>query len=68
MLGNSLAAATIYLWAADRAAIGLNIWRISPLHATGWNLWGLPVEEAGFLRVRTLLVLQGLLNDGRSSS
>ena len=61
VLANSLAAATIYLWVADRAAIGLNIWRISPLYATGWNLWGLPVEEAVFFLVTNLLVLQGLL-------
>lgn len=61
VLGTSLAAATVYLWAEDRAAIGLKIWSVSPLHATGWNLWGLPVEEAMFFLVTNLLVLQGLL-------
>ena len=61
VLVGSLAAATVYLWAADRAAIGLQIWSVSPLHATGWKLLGLPVEEAVFFLVTNLLVLQGLL-------
>ena len=61
VLGTSLAAATIYLWMVDRAAIGLKIWSVAPLHATGWNLLGLPVEEAVFFLVTNLLVLQGLL-------
>ena len=61
VLGTSLAAATFYLWAADRVAIGLQIWSVSPLYATGWNLLGLPVEEAVFFLVTNLLVLQGLL-------
>ena len=61
VLGTSLAAATAYLWAADRAAIGLKIWSVSPLHAIGWNLLGLPVEEAVFFLVTNLLVIQGLL-------
>ncbi len=61
MLGASLLAATIYLWAVDRAAIGLKIWSISPLHVTGWELFGLPVEEAVFFLVTNLLVLQGLM-------
>lgn len=61
VLGTSLAAATVYLWGADRAAIGLKIWSVSPRHTTGWNLLGLPVEEAVFFLVTNLLVLQGLL-------
>ncbi len=61
VLGISLAVATFYLWAADRVAIGLQIWSVSPLHATGWHLLGLPVEEALFFLVTNLLVLQGLL-------
>ena len=61
VLVTSLAAATVYLWAADRAAIGLRIWSVSPLHATGWKVLGLPVEEAVFFLVTNLLVLEGLL-------
>ena len=56
----SLTLATVYLWAADRAAIAARIWSISPLHSTGWNVLGLPVEEAVFFLVTNLLVLQGL--------
>ena len=61
VLAASLTLATIYLWAADRAAIGARIWTISPQHSTGWNPLGLPVEEALFFLVTNLLVIQGLL-------
>ena len=61
VLGTSLAAATIYLWAVDRAAIELKTWSVSPLHVTGWELLGLPVEKTVFFVVTNLLVLQGLL-------
>ncbi len=56
----SLTLATVYLWAADRAAIAAQIWSVSPLHSTGWKPLGLPVEEAVFFLVTNLLVLEGL--------
>ena len=57
----ALAFATVYLWVADRVAIGAGIWTISPLHSTGWTLLGLPVEEALFFAVTNLLIVQTLL-------
>lgn len=60
VLGASLTLATVYLWAADRAAIAAGIWIVSPLHSTGWKPRGLPVEEAVFFLVTNLLVLQGM--------
>jgi lycopene beta-cyclase len=52
---------TLYLWAADRFAIGDGIWSISPTHTTGLHLLGLPMEEALFFLVTNLLVVQGVL-------
>ncbi len=52
---------TAYLWVADRIAIGLDIWYISPRYSTGLMLFGLPVEEAVFFLVTNLLVVQGLI-------
>lgn len=57
----TLVSATVYLWIADRIAIGAGIWRVSPLHSTGWTLLGLPVEEALFFAVTNLLIVQTLL-------
>ena len=51
---------TLYLWVADRIAIGLGIWDITDATRTGWELVGLPVEEALFFLVTNLLVAQGL--------
>ena len=56
-----LGLATVYLWAADRVAIGAGIWSVSPLFSTGWTLLGLPVEEALFFAVTNLLIVQTLL-------
>ena len=62
--GRLLAAAvlppTLYLWVADRVAIGLGIWDITAATRTGWEVVGLPVEEALFFFVTALLVAQGL--------
>jgi lycopene beta-cyclase len=58
---STLVSATVYLWVVDRIAIEWKIWSISPLYSTGWNLLGLPVEEATFFLVTNLLVIQGLL-------
>ena len=51
---------TVYLWIADRVAIGLEIWTIADQYTTGWHLFGLPIEEATFFLVTNLLVIQGL--------
>ena len=52
---------TLYLWVADRVAIGLGIWDITDATRTGAELFGLPVEEALFFLVTNLLVAQGLV-------
>ena len=52
---------TLYLWIADRVAIGQGIWSISDVYTTGLDLFGLPIEEATFFLVTNLLVVQGLL-------
>ena len=52
---------TLYLWIADRAALGLGIWAIADATRTGFALLGLPVEEALFFLVTNALVVQGLL-------
>jgi lycopene beta-cyclase len=52
---------TLYLWVADRVAIGLGIWSIADATRTGVALLGLPVEEALFFLATNLLVVQGLL-------
>lgn len=52
---------TLYLWVADRIAIGLGIWDITDATRTGWEIVGLPVEEAVFFLVTNLLVAQGLI-------
>lgn len=52
---------TLYLWIADRIAIGDGIWIISDRHTTGLELVGLPIEEATFFLVTTLFVVQGLV-------
>lgn len=52
---------TLYLWAADRAALALGIWWISPELTTGAHLLGLPVEEATFFLFTNLMVVQGLV-------
>lgn len=52
---------TLYLWIADRIAIGNGIWQISDTYTTGLQLFGLPIEEATFFLVTNLLVSQGVL-------
>ncbi len=52
---------TLYLWVADRIAIGIGIWDITDATRTGWEIAGLPVEEAIFFLVTNLLVGQGLV-------
>ena len=57
----TLVVATLYLWVADRIAIGLGIWDISNTYSFDWDPLGLPVEEAVFFLVTNLLVIQGTL-------
>lgn len=52
---------TIYLWVADRIAIGAGIWQISPAYITGLQILGLPIEEATFFLLTNLLIVQGVL-------
>lgn len=57
----AVAPVTVYLWVADRIAIGLGIWDITDATRTGWEIVGLPVEEALFFLVTNLLVAKGLV-------
>ncbi|MFB6281305.1 MAG: lycopene cyclase domain-containing protein [Haloferacaceae archaeon] len=59
--GVAVAVPTAYLWFADRVAIALGIWTISPEHSTGLALLGLPIEEAAFFLLTTHLVVVGLV-------
>jgi lycopene cyclase domain-containing protein len=53
---------TLYLWAADWYAITqAGIWTITDATRTGWELAGLPVEEALFFLVTNVMVAQGLV-------
>lgn len=52
---------TLWLCIADRCALGMGIWTISPASSTGVTLAGLPVEEALFFGVTCLLVADGLV-------
>ena len=53
--------ASLYLWAVDRYAIADGIWDITDATRTGWEIAGLPVEEALFFTTTALLVAQGLV-------
>jgi lycopene beta-cyclase len=57
-----LVAAPVALWlcAADRLALADGVWLISPASSSGILLLGLPVEEALFFCLVTLLVTDGL--------
>ncbi len=52
---------TLYLWVADRLAIGWSIWWISPELTIGWRPLGLPFEEALFFLVTNMLIVFGLV-------
>jgi lycopene cyclase domain-containing protein len=52
---------SIYLWIADRMAIGLEIWTISERYTLGWNPAGLPVEEATFFALTTVISVFGVM-------
>jgi lycopene beta-cyclase len=57
-----LVAAPVALWlcAADRLALADGVWLISPASSSGILVLGLPVEEALFFCLVTLLVTDGL--------
>lgn len=57
----TVAPVALWLCLADRLALGLGIWTISPRSSTGLLLAGLPLEEATFFALTTLLVTDGLL-------
>lgn len=52
---------SIYLWIADRIAIGSGIWEISDIYTLGIEPFGLPVEEALFFLMTNVLVVQGVI-------
>lgn len=56
-----VAVPTLYLWMADAIAIRLGIWHISPTLTLGVKLGWLPLEEAVFFLVTTVLCVQGLM-------
>jgi lycopene beta-cyclase len=52
---------TLYLWLADRSALGAGIWWISPELSSGLHVFGLPLEEALFFLLTNLLVVFGMI-------
>lgn len=55
------AVSTLYLSAADRIAIGLEVWVISPTLSTGIHILGLPLEEFLFFALTNGLVVAGAM-------
>ena len=51
----------LWLCVADRLALADGIWSISPAASTGVLLLGLPLEEAAFFLLTSLLVADGLV-------
>lgn len=60
LIGLTFLVPSIYLWIADRIAIGLNIWWINPDLTTGIKVFGLPIEEALFFLLTNVFVAFGL--------
>ncbi|MCH7638173.1 MAG: lycopene cyclase domain-containing protein [Bacteroidetes bacterium] len=56
----AIAIPTLYLWIADRVALGLGIWSISERYSLGIDPLGLPIEEAVFFLVTNWMVVQGV--------
>ena len=52
---------TLYLWVVDRVAIADGVWIVAAETSTGVHLLGLPIEEAVFFLVASLLVVNGLV-------
>ncbi|WP_254536679.1 lycopene cyclase domain-containing protein [Halomarina litorea] len=57
----AVAVPTLFLWAADWVALHLGVWSVAPALSTGLAPFGLPVEEALFFLLTTVLVVHGLL-------
>ena len=57
----AIVVSTIYLWMADRLALAEGIWAISDRYTIGVAPLGLPVEEATFFLVTTVLSVCGVL-------
>lgn len=57
----TIALITLYLWIADRMAIALGIWSIADRFTIGVDPLGLPIEEATFFALTTVLSVCGLL-------
>ncbi|MGO4647581.1 lycopene cyclase domain-containing protein [Nocardia sp. 2YAB30] len=51
----------VYLWVIDRIAIAAGIWHISADYTVGITILGLPVEEAAFFAVTSLLVVNSFV-------
>lgn len=51
---------TLFLWLADRLALGAGIWWISKELSSGLHIFGLPLEEALFFLLTNLLVVFGM--------
>ncbi len=60
MVASTIIPLGIYLSAADALAIQAGIWAIDPAQSTGLLLGGLPVEEAVFFFVTTILITFGM--------
>ncbi len=56
----AVAIPTLYLAIADRIAIEIGLWSISPVHTLGVSLLGLPIEEALFFALTNLFLVQGV--------
>ncbi|MEU7630714.1 lycopene cyclase domain-containing protein [Nocardia sp. NPDC049220] len=50
-----------YLWVADRIAIAAGTWHISADYTSGISILGLPLEEALFFAVTSLLIVNSLV-------
>ncbi|AFZ71505.1 lycopene cyclase domain-containing protein [Natronobacterium gregoryi] len=57
----AVALPTLYLWVIDRIAIEWGIWAISAVHTTGYEIAGLPIEEALFFLSTNVFVVQGIV-------
>jgi lycopene cyclase domain-containing protein len=59
VLALSILAPTVWLWAADAAALGRGIWTIDPVQSTGLAWGALPLEEMVFFLMTNLMVATG---------
>ena len=56
----AVAIPTAYLCIADRTAIELGIWSLTPATRTGVEIAGLPLEEALFFLLTNVMIVKGL--------